>query len=431
MALSASTVWEVRVSGSDTNGGGFVTGAAGTDWSRQDAAQYSVTDAVTDGTTTITSATANFGTDVVGNILYIQGGTGAITAGWYQITVRNSATSITVDRSTGLTTGIGATLTIGGALLSPGIMASVMTVAHMRAFVKAGTYSITSTSNNVAGGCLSAGSRTLVIGYNTTRAFGNTDTQPVIQTNVASATQVANVAVGFNNITFDGNNQTASKHCAGAGRFIGCTIKNFNTISSGTSFYLSCLATANSAAALVGNAFFCESHGNTATPVQLDFAGSFLLSYDNTGASTDGIQTTGPLLNCTSVGNGRDGFAQAANGANNFHVNLISQSNGRYGFRADTTTYLINYASYNNTSGATNGSVEVSFNPIAYTADAFVSVAGDNYGLNNLAGAGAALRAKGMAGLLATYPRGLTESHLDIGAAQHEATGGSVHIIGR
>ena len=64
MALSANTVLEVRNGGSDTNGGGFVTGAAGTDWSQQDAAQYSVTDGVTAGTTTITSATANFGTDV-------------------------------------------------------------------------------------------------------------------------------------------------------------------------------------------------------------------------------------------------------------------------------------------------------------------------------------------------------------------------------
>ena len=58
----------------------FVTGASGTDHTLQDAAQYSVTDGVTNGTTTITSATANFGTDVVGNLMYVHGGTGIVAA---------------------------------------------------------------------------------------------------------------------------------------------------------------------------------------------------------------------------------------------------------------------------------------------------------------------------------------------------------------
>ena len=83
MAIGAACVWEVRTTGNDTNGGGYAGG--GTDWSQQDSAQYSVTDGVTAGTTTITSATANFGTDVVGNVMYVQGGTGSVTAGWYQI----------------------------------------------------------------------------------------------------------------------------------------------------------------------------------------------------------------------------------------------------------------------------------------------------------------------------------------------------------
>src|ERR1043166_7369624 len=117
MALSANTVFEVRNGGSDTNGGGWVTGSSasgGTDWSQQTAAQYSVTDGVTAGSTVITSATAAFGTDVVGNIIYVQGGTGAVSSGWYQIISRTSSTTITVDRLTGLTSGTGVTLKIGG-----------------------------------------------------------------------------------------------------------------------------------------------------------------------------------------------------------------------------------------------------------------------------------------------------------------------------
>ena len=57
-AISNDTVFEVRTDGSDTNGGGFVTGASGTNWTLQAAAQYAVTDAVTAGVAT--SATANF-----------------------------------------------------------------------------------------------------------------------------------------------------------------------------------------------------------------------------------------------------------------------------------------------------------------------------------------------------------------------------------
>lgn len=143
MALNAAIVWEVRTTGADTNGGGFKTGATGTDWSQQNAAQYAVTDGVTAGTTTITSITANFGTDVVGNVIYVAGGTGSVAAGWYEIISRTNSTTIVVDRSTGLTAGTGVTLNIGGALASPG-QASALGVDGNKYYIKAGTYTITS-----------------------------------------------------------------------------------------------------------------------------------------------------------------------------------------------------------------------------------------------------------------------------------------------
>lgn len=64
MSLSAATVFEVRPgAGNSTNGGGFVAGATGTDYSQQNnknsgSTDKSTTDAVANGTTTITSATA-------------------------------------------------------------------------------------------------------------------------------------------------------------------------------------------------------------------------------------------------------------------------------------------------------------------------------------------------------------------------------------
>lgn len=120
MALAAATIWEVRsAAGNDTNGGAFVEGATGTDYSQQNSkntvgTDISTTDAVAAGTTTITSATANFGASIVGNVVYFSGGAGSITGQWRQVTARASATSITIDAS--IAASVGMTMNIGGAL---------------------------------------------------------------------------------------------------------------------------------------------------------------------------------------------------------------------------------------------------------------------------------------------------------------------------
>src|SRR5687767_10192193 len=103
MALSNATVIEVRSTGATTNGGGFVTGASGVDYSQQDAAQYALSDGVTDGSAVILTASA--ATDMIGNLVYVAGGSGTITPAWYQITAASAGVSITVDRTTGLTAG--------------------------------------------------------------------------------------------------------------------------------------------------------------------------------------------------------------------------------------------------------------------------------------------------------------------------------------
>jgi hypothetical protein len=312
-------------------------------------------------------------------------------------------------------------MNIGGALATPGQMAGLMTVARMSGYIKAGTYSITSATPNISNGCMTPTTRTLVIGYNTTRAFGNTDTKPVIQTNVSTATQIGNTDAAFNNIDFDGNNATTSAHVNTNARFFNCVVRNFNT-TSGTAHYFSCLLTGNSIANACQGAFlFTEAYANTATPIFASAYAVNVLTYDNTGASTDGITVQGPssAINITAIGNGRDGIVIGNSGVIITAVNCVAQSNGRYGLRGDIDVILVNYASYNNTSGSTNGYVAASVNPEAYSADAFTDTANDNYALNNIASAGAALRAQGMAGLLATFPRGLTSGYLDIGAAQH------------
>ena len=78
MAFSANMIWEFRTTGSANNGGGFVEGATGTDYSQQDAAEIAFTDLVIDGAdnTKITSAAHPFSVAHVGNVINVTGGTG-------------------------------------------------------------------------------------------------------------------------------------------------------------------------------------------------------------------------------------------------------------------------------------------------------------------------------------------------------------------
>ena len=104
MAVNAATVWEWRATnGSNTNGGGFYDADPGTsvDYSNQNSAQESYTTLATSGAgiTTVTCGGADtFDAGIAGNVIYISSGTN-FTAGWYQVTTRNSSTSIVVDRS--------------------------------------------------------------------------------------------------------------------------------------------------------------------------------------------------------------------------------------------------------------------------------------------------------------------------------------------
>src|SRR4051812_13205674 len=89
-ALPSTTVWEVRstATAANVNGGGFNPSVAspGTDYSQQDASQFSGSDlASTVGTTNpcvVTSASHNFVSSDNGILIHINSGTNW-TAGWY------------------------------------------------------------------------------------------------------------------------------------------------------------------------------------------------------------------------------------------------------------------------------------------------------------------------------------------------------------
>ncbi len=109
MALNGTQQWWIRADGDELNGGGYdaAVSGAGVNYSDQAAAQLSLTDVVTTGTTTVSSVTGGFTSNMIGNIIRIAGDD------YYMITARASTNSITVDRTTGTATGQSAR--VGGA----------------------------------------------------------------------------------------------------------------------------------------------------------------------------------------------------------------------------------------------------------------------------------------------------------------------------
>ncbi len=143
MAISASVEWEVRTTGSDANGGGFKSGASGTDYSLQNAAQVAYTDLVIDASdnTKVTSAGTPFTSAHVGNIIKVTGGTG-FTTGRYEVTAVASAVA-TLDRAVGTTSSTGGTGNLGGGLLTIAEAITAQDVTDQTIWIKSGTYTIT------------------------------------------------------------------------------------------------------------------------------------------------------------------------------------------------------------------------------------------------------------------------------------------------
>lgn len=189
MTLDASIVWEIRSNGATTNGGGFKTGASGTDYSIFDSAEVAATDINTASNTTIVrSGGTPFVAAHVGNIIQITAGTG-FTTGWFEITAESSGT-LTLDRAIGTHPITGGTGNLGGAMFWLDSWMEAWTAGN-RAWVKQdGTHTLTAVINVAKDGTATAPMR--IDGYKTTR--GDADSvsanRPVIDN-------------GSNNFTFD------------------------------------------------------------------------------------------------------------------------------------------------------------------------------------------------------------------------------------
>ena len=238
MALAATTVWEVRATGNDNNGGGFNAAqtSAGTDYSQQDAPQLAATDlACVDTTTTLTSATGGFTAAMVGNVIQIVSGTNDVP-GWYEITAYTNTNTVTIDRTcatpgSNMTSGVG---NVGGALATPGKCGGAH-VGGNTIWLKytESDYSISSNSSNVANGriTLAAGAiarLTKLFGYNATR--GDSGTRPKLKWTTAGGNNAIITGSGYcdiRNVILDGNSQatTGGTTTNGAGLYRHVNVK--------------------------------------------------------------------------------------------------------------------------------------------------------------------------------------------------------------
>lgn len=443
-AFAVSSVVGISTQGTPT------AGKFGVDYSQGGTTPCQITDAVTTGaSTTITSASNKFHKAMVGNLCYITGGTGAITAAVYEIVSDTGVGTIVVDRSAGLSTGTGATLNVGGCLASPGMSGS-WHVAGNHIFIKNATYTTTTASSNVSGGVVTltvtaaAANATNVFGYNSFRTDGpKTTSRPTFKAGVASSTLfTVPSATRINYLILDGNSQTTTKAISftgvSGGAFYvsakGCTAGAFVGTNVGNTFFCDATTTSTTAAfSGLEQMDFCVAWSNTITGFSLGTSSTranYCLSVNNSGASSDGFtftaaQAVQAFTNCTTYNNGRDGFRLLSQTLSTpVCINCLSVSNAGKGFGNNNTTsdnqlYVACFAYNNGTDFESTITQDSKFGCQVLTGTPFTNAAGNDFSLNNTAGAGAVVRA---ASFIGAFPGISTTTYLDGGAVQHQDT---------
>lgn len=446
MAINATTVWEVRTAGTDTNGGGYdAAQVGGIDMSQQDAKNtvgnnISTTDVVGNNTTTLTSATATFTADIIGNIIYLVGGTAPLAATRRRVVSRTNATTIVVDAT--VSTGTGITMNVGGACATPG-GAAVNFASGNTVWVKSGTYIQTSVTSNVAAGRWNQTG--YMIGYGSTR--GDNGGPPLLQADgvITNFIMINLGGLGYiKNIKCDGNSRTGSQAFAGTtnskvGDCIAINCKGIAFNNAG-GIFINCIADAcDTTIPFTGSGTYygCVAK-NCAISGFRD--GRFIncIADSCSGATSDGfLFNTGAqiAINCVAYNCGRHGF-NCSNGVQITLTNCIAEDNGASGtgtgfIGVSNPEGLIwaNCAAFSNATADFNlGTGKNSENNSSITGSGsfFTDAPNGDFTLNNTAGAGAAARAVGYP---ASFNEGLTANFIDVGVAQHEesASGGGEH----
>jgi hypothetical protein len=461
----AATQWECRTTGSNSNGGGYSSG--GVDYSQQNAAQLTVTDAAATSTTNLSSATGGFTSNMIGNVVNVVG------QGRRTITAFVNTNNVTCNAAWG--TFSSATANVGGALLDVETVLAVSggAVAGNIIWIASGTYTLTVTRTIAASG--SSTNPIEIIGYNSTRTRTNlteanmpiftsaTNSVAIFTSNGSLWLSVRNIKVthtaatrgnGWANVTAGSRNYIWSNciidGCLNGWRggssfdlalynckWINCTARNCTGTGATSGGFCDLYTVAH-----VNVWHGCYSHDNAGSGFAVHGGGEAALVMINCIADTntqsgfydnaDAAFLSSTWFNCVSYGNTQHGFRSqlnSSNGAAAFAgaVNCIAANNTQYGFSCATTAIINNgnsllgarnSATYNNSAGAYQNWATPE-GAITLTADPFTSAAAGDFSLNSTAGGGAALRELAFPATI-----GLTSNYASVGAAEPQATGG-------
>lgn len=317
----------------------------------------------------------------------------------------------------------------GNAWADPGYAASQMAVGDL-CYVKSGTYVVTTVTPGAGGPVLLP---TDVVcrmeGYDTTpgdMCIGGT--RPIVQAssslNPASTCYLIQGNGTFNEeqlfvaLEADGNSEPNTVGIKGdSANYVACflcTSRNNASYGFDTIKTTACYSADNGGHGFNGMfPAFCYSYSNNGLGFN---GGSAVVAFCISHGDVDGFAGYHSVyVNCVAYGNSDDGFWQLRN---NQFINCVAVNCTGHGYDTADNTVLVNCADYNNTAGRTSGTPLADISPINLTGDPFTNAASGDFSLNNTAGAGAALRA---AGIQVAEQTG----YQDVGAVQHQSTGGS------
>jgi hypothetical protein len=457
MSITATTQWDVRTTGSDSNGGGFDPTLTGTDYSQQDTAQVAYTDLVIDGTTNTkcTSSAHAFSSAHVGNIINITSGSGFTVQRVQVLSV--SGSTATCDKSLGTLSSTGGNGNLGGSLLTISTAGSAAAQFN-KIHVKAGTYTVTAAINPT--------NAVDIIGYQTTHNDGGT--KPLLTTstnsidllkisvggaanwnalrNMSLSSTAGTPGQGLNgNTAFNGTNIVVDG-CSFAGfsygiqcdagvsgyfqrlvvnntEISGCTVAGIDNTNSGLVFILQ-----NSY--LHGNANACHmgSGSNSMCVVERCIFASnsgYAIKIESGYCSVRNTTVYGT----TGTGTSHNGSGIWINGSlvtSGIFEGNISYGNASVGFGVTSGVTLQEQSNRSNaygsnTGGNTDSLFAVSSTDVTLTANPFTNTSTGDYSLNSTAGGGAACKGAGFPGV---FPGATSTGNADIGAVQSAGSGG-------
>lgn len=405
-----NAAFEVWATGNTANGMAYdsTIAGAGTDYSKQAAAQCSGSDGTTSALSAIfTSASPStpFTSAMVGNGIFIASGTGA-DAGLYFIVGFGDANTVTLNAAPSTGGSSDMAYKIGGATATPG-RAAQYHIAGNHIYVKAGAYTTTTASNNVASGTvlLTAGATTnnagytSIEGYQTTRGdlglVGPTWSGPVITLSTGTMT-VFTGAVGtfIGGIAVDVNSQASviGFEIPVNGSCSYCWCGNGGTAFRGVGSISNCYSSASAFGFGDASTKVLDVHGcvaKNATTTGFYMGGqSVITDCISIGATQYGFRTDsgGAWRGCVAVGCTLAGFYRE-NTATVRTLSLtdcVSAYNSTYGYNDQTawgSFRLLNCASVGNTTARSVG-VKYDVNPAALNTDPFQSRTTGDFRLN-------------------------------------------------